>query len=415
MSSSIDLLRRLVENRRAWRLTLVAVIAIPILVVVPHARSLIIRNAVTTAYLAHLKAPISGRVEEINVMPGSAWDGNKPLISIRNPTVDGSRVARLEVLKFSAESEVEQLRLQLESLRTLSATRDAEYGSNVSSVTQDLNSELQTATDRVTARSAGLREAEGNLERVRSLFENGLLSQSDVETAEAAFENARAEFSASELERKRLAERLDEIRSGVFQVDIPDGVLMTRQAAQDLNLEVLRLERELERSEAGLEATKAEFAAAQESYLERAAADLYLPAGKTIWRVHATPGAWTTEGSHLISFVDCSDLMLDIAIDDATLELIKPGSKIRVRLFGSFRHRTGTVILVRGSASLSSDPSILVAEVQNRGPREGRVLARLDPSELRDMPSASCGIGRTAYAEFEDLNLFEILVLPLFR
>jgi hypothetical protein len=43
------------------------------------------------------------------------------------------------------------------------------------------------------------------------------------------------------------------------------------------------------------------------------------------------------------------------------------------------------------------------------------VLARLGPSELASKPGSSCGIGRTAYAEFEDLNLFEILILPLFR
>jgi hypothetical protein len=43
------------------------------------------------------------------------------------------------------------------------------------------------------------------------------------------------------------------------------------------------------------------------------------------------------------------------------------------------------------------------------------VLAKLDPSDLVDKQGSSCGIGRTAYAEFEDLNLFELLVLPLFR
>ena len=415
MSAPIDFLRRLVENRRAWRLTLVAVAVIPILVVLPHARSLIIRNAVTTAYLSHLKAPISGQIETINVAPGSVTEKDVPLLTIRNPIVDGSRVARLEVLRQGAESEVQQISAQLDSLRLVAATRNAEYGSNVSSVTQDLSSQLQTVTDRSSARSAALREAEGNLERVRSLYESNLLSQSDVETAEAAYENARAEYSANELERKRLTERLDEIRSGVFQVEIPDGVLMTRQAAQELNLEVFRLERELEQSQARLQATSAEFEAARASYRQLAASDVLLPPGKTVWRIHASPGTWITEGTHLVSFVDCSALMVDIAMDDATLELIEPGTEVHLRLFGSFEHRTARVILVRGSAALDTDPPVLAAELQNRGARKGRVLARLDPSDLSEMPSSSCGIGRTAYAEFEDLNLFELLILPLFR
>jgi len=415
VSRSIDYLRLLVENPRAWRLTLLAVIVIPILVVLPHARSLIIRNAVVTAHLSHLKAPISGDIEVINAVAGSVSEESVPLLSIVNPKVDGSRVARLEVLRHSAEREVQQLRAQLELVRAVAATRNAEYESNVSSVTQDLNSQLQTVTDRANARSAALREAEGNLERVRSLFKSELLSPSDVEAAEAAYENAKAEYSANALEQKRLTERMDEIRSGVFQVDIPEGVLMTRQAAQELNLEVLGLERALETAEANLEATNAETESARVSYQERAATEVRLPTGKTIWRVHASTGTWTTEGTHLLSFVDCSALMVDIAMDDATLELIEPGSEVHVRMFGSFKHRTARVILVRGSAGLASDPSVLAAEVENRGSRKGRVLARLDPSEMSEMPSAFCGIGRTAYAEFEDLNLFEILILPLFR
>jgi hypothetical protein len=190
---------------------------------------------------------------------------------------------------------------------------------------------------------------------------------------------------------------------------------MTRQAAQELNLEVMQLERELERSQANFQGTMAEFNVARAAFREQSASDVLLPAGKNIWRVHASAGTWTTEGTHLISFVDCSALMLDIAVDDATLELIEPGSEVRLRLFGSFRYHSAKVILVRGSAALDTDPRVLAAEVQNRGARKGRVLARLDPSELSDKPSASCGIGRTAYAEFEDLNLFQLLILPLFR
>lgn len=415
MRPAVELLRELAQNRRAWRLTLIGIIVIPILLVLPHARSLVVRNAVTTAYLSILKAPISGHVDEISVVAGSVSREDQPLLSLRNDRVDGSRVARLEVLRSRLRDEVAQLRTQLDAARALALTRKAEYASNVSSVTQDLHSQVRTLNDRVSARSAALKEAEGNLERVRRLFEIDLLSPSDVEAAEVAFENARAEFSASGEERARVAERLDEIQSGVFQVEIPEGVLMTRQASQELDLEVMRLERALAGSEANLQATIAETQAARQSFRNQSSAGLTLPPGKTVWRVHATEGTWANEGASLLTFVDCSRLMLDIAVDDATLELIEPGDKVNLRLFGSFEKRTARVILVRGSAAMASDDSVLAAEVDTRGARKGRVLAALDPSELSEMPAASCGIGRTAYAEFEDLNLFEILILPLFR
>jgi multidrug resistance efflux pump len=414
LKNPVELLRRLVQNQRAWRLTITGVILIPIILVLPHARSLVVRNAVTTAYLFSLQAPISGYIEDIGVVAGSVSRASIPLVTIQNDRVDGSRVARLEVLEGRAEKEVTQLRAQLESVRALAATRRLEYESNVASVKQDLVSQLQTVKDRSAARSAALREAQGNRERARRMFRNDLLSPSDVEAAEAAYERALSDYSANELERIRLAGRLEEIEQGVFQVEMPEGVLMTRQATQDLDLEVLGLERQLERSEAEWQATSAETEAAREALRKRAGAEILLPAGKTVWKVHATAGTWVVEGSKLLTFVDCSNLMVDIAVDDATLELIQPDDEIRLRQFGSFKYRTASVILVRGSAGLEDAPA-LAAEVESRGARKGQVLARLEPLDLADAPRASCGIGRTAYAEFEDLNLFEILILPLFR
>jgi multidrug resistance efflux pump len=414
MKIPIEYLQRLVQNQRAWRLTITGMIVIPILLVLPHARSLIVRNAVTTAYLFSLKAPISGQVQDISVVAGSVSKEGEPLLSLRNDRVDGSRVARLEVITGRAQEEVNQLRGQLESVRALARTRKLEYENNIKSVKQDVLSQLQTASDRTQARAAALKDAQGKLERARRLFDEGQLSPSELETAEAVYQDARAEHSAIELQRLRLSERLEEIDLGVFQVNIPDGVLMTRQATQELGLEVMRLERELERSEANLQAIIAETQAAREAYNKRSEAELRLQPGKTVWKVHATAGTWVDEGDTLLEFVDCSGLMLDIAVDDATLELIEPGHKVRLRLFGSFTYRSAEVILVRGSAGMGAT-SVLAAEVRNRGSREGRVLARLGPSELASKPGSSCGIGRTAYADFEDLNLFEILILPLFR
>jgi len=415
VGSPVERLRKLVGNRRAWRWTVAAVIVLPILFVVPHARSLVVRNAVTTAYLFSMKTPISGHIREVAAEAGAVTADGMTLVSIHNDKVDGSRVARLEVLQDRAQEEVEQLQLQLQALRNLADTRNREYLSNVSSAEQDLVSQLQIVTDRTQASASALTEAQGNRERIRRLYESELLSISDVEAAEAAYERALADRSANELERIRLTGRLEEIDQGVFQVDIPEGVLLTRQAAQDLDVELMRLQLETQRSEANLQATIAETTAARAAFDRQAAADLRLPAGKKVWEVHATPGTWATEGGTLLTFVDCERLMVDIAVDDATLELIEPGSDVRVRLFGSFAYRPAKVMLVRGSAALNSDSSALAAEVENRGARKGRVLARLEPSDLSEKPPASCGIGRTAYAEFEDLNLFELLILPIFR
>ncbi|MDX1556423.1 MAG: HlyD family efflux transporter periplasmic adaptor subunit, partial [Xanthomonadales bacterium] len=386
-----------------------------IILVLPHARSLVVRNAVTTAYLSSLNAPISGRVTEVQVAAGSVARAGESAVSLHNEKVDSSRVARLQALVDEGRAEVERLRAHLESVRGLAEARRTEMFAYTEAVNQDVGSQLQAARDRSAALQSSLREAEGNLERVRKLFADGLLSQSDLETAESIYESALADASANQLEISRLGQQLEEIQKSVFQVNVPDGALLTRQSVQQLDLEVMRLEQALGDSEARLNATSAELQQASLAYLQASTANVEVPEGQVIWNMHTTPGAWANEGSPLLTFVDCSRLLLDIAVDDATLELIEPGTQVNVRQFGSFRYHTATVILVRGSSALKSDIPVLAAEVEHRGTRKGRVLARFDTAELPDGPAKSCGIGRTAYAEFEDINLFEMLILPLFR
>lgn len=415
MKGPLAHLKRLMGSKRGWRLFLIAAFTIPILLVLPHARSLIVRNAVTTAHLAKLNAPISGRVIEVGVSSGTVAENGLIAVSIRNDKIDSSRVARLEALVAEGQAEVERLESHLQSVTGLAEARREEMYAYTEAVDQDVRSRLQAARDRSAALQSALREAEGNLERVKRLFADGLLSRSDLETAESIYESALADASANQLEITRAEQQLSEIRHSVFQVNAPDGALLTRQSVQELDIEVMRLEQALGDSRARLRATAAELERANDALQKASVADVQVPAGRVVWNVHTALGAWANEGSQLLSFVDCSSLMFDIAVDDATLELIEPGMQVNLRLFGSFDYRTATVILVRGSSALGSDEPVLAAEVENRGNRKGRVLASLNDPDPPDSPGQSCGIGRTAYAEFEDINLLEMVLYPLFR
>lgn len=415
MKSPIEYLKSLMRTERAWRWFLVAVFTLPIVLVLPHARSLIVRNAVTTAQILDLNAPISGSVTALDVIPGSVAVADRAVVSLFNEKEDSSRVARLEAMKAYSETEVSRLIQQLEMVTSVAEARRAEMYAYTEAVNLDVARQLQTTRDRSVALQSALREAESNLERVTRLHEDGLLSRADYEAADAAYQAAQADFSGNKLEISRLQQQQEEIRKSVFQVNVPDGALLTRQSVQELDLEVLRIEQALGESRGRLAATTAELVSAEQAYSKASSADMLLPPGRVVWNVYTAPGAWVNEGSPLLSFVDCSRLMLDIAVDDATLELIEPGMKVNVRLFGSFEYREGTVTLVRGSSALRSDQRVYAAEVENRGHRKGRVLASIEAPDLAGLPGESCGIGRTAYAEFEDINLFEMIFLPLFR
>ena len=94
-----EYLIRLTQDPRAWRVFLVLVFTVPVLLVLPHARSLVVRNAVITAYLGDIRAPIDGRIEEIHQPPGTLVREGETAMTLRNDRFSRSQLARLEVLR----------------------------------------------------------------------------------------------------------------------------------------------------------------------------------------------------------------------------------------------------------------------------------------------------------------------------
>jgi hypothetical protein len=112
------------------------------------------------------------------------------------------------------------------------------------------------------------------------------------------------------------------------------------------------------------------------------------------------------KGDRILSYIDRSRLMVEVAVDDATIELIHPEHSVRIRLFGSGRYIDGTVIRVVGSAANWPEYRF-AAGVKRKAARDGRVLVQIDDPQLQGDVKRFCGVGRTAYAEFEGIGLIE--------
>jgi multidrug resistance efflux pump len=412
--SAQQLLTRLTANRTLWRLALAILFIVPLLLVVPHFRSLVVRNAVVTAYFKSLRAPIDGDVVEVTVSPGELVKAGQPAMLIVNPRVDRSRVARLQVLRDEAERQVSAQQEAVAELRKMADARQTELGRYVESLFDEMETEKKVLVERAAAFEAAVKEAENSLARARQLFSRKNVSRASLEAAEAKFQDARAARTQNTLELQRLGKQLEDLGQGIFQTEVPDGALQTLFLAQELSVELTRENRELRQMKVHLHATEAELEAAGEALKRQSEATVRVPPGMTIWHTDVTQGSSVAVGTKLLSYVDCSNLLLDIAVDDATLELIRPGDEVRVRLFGRPGYVDGTVRLVRGSASLAESDD-LAAVVQDRGLRAGRVLAALDDPALAMDSGRTCGIGRAAYAELKHIGFFEAVLLQLVR
>jgi len=408
------LIARLISHRWLWRLTLALLFVVPLLIVMPQLRYLVVRNAVVTAYFKGLRAPIGGDVMAVNIDAGENARAGQTAVQISNPRIDRGPIAQKGVLLVQIAGQIKAQRKAVAALEALVERRQTEARSYADSLAEQLELKRETLRQRAPADDAAVTEATNAVERARKLNRQGNTSKATVEAAEADYQKALATRAGNRLDLQRLDREGQDLANGIFQTENSAGGLYTQNLAQEAQLKLITERQELDRLGTLHRVTEVELAGAEEFLNKQSEASVTVPEGMTVWRTDVTVGSAVTAGTNLLSYVDCSKLLVDIAVDDATLELIRPGQAVRIRLFGRPGYIEGTVALVRGSGALEKSDD-LAATVQDRGVRSGRVLATLDDPVLAQDPERVCGIGRSAYAEFEDIGVLESIFMPLLQ
>jgi multidrug resistance efflux pump len=281
-------------------------------------------------------------------------------------------------------------------------------------MTRTMTNRLLILEERVVTNEARVAEARSDMKRIKALHADGKASRQSLEEAALELRIAEGDRATDELEREQIRAHLEALKSEVFDTDAVDGPLQAQRAILDLEILALQREDELRKNEARKAAVGAELEAALEALKDRSDATIVVTPGMHIWRVNVRPGMNVSVGHELLSYVDCKELLVDIAVDDATLELIDTGQPVRLRVFGRPQEVVAKVLLVRGSGGVA-EGTRLAAAVRDRALRDGQVLARIEGGALGDAPGRTCDIGRTSYAEFEGIGFFEAVIGPLFH
>lgn len=119
----------------------------------------------------------------------------------------------------------------------------------------------------------------------------------------------------------------------------------------------------------------------------------------------ASPGAAVQPGTPIVSWIDCSIMLVDVPVSDVELALLPKDAVADVVLEGERQVRRGTVFLKRGAAATIGQAD-LAALAKGRQPGIGQVLVKLDPSPEN---VEACPIGAVAYVDFPEVGLFDIL------
>jgi len=388
-----------------WSLIIVIVL-LPAPAVIKHLQRLVVRNAVITAYRYEIRAPIDGVVESLGVQPGDI-PGDLPIFVLRNKRAPLADIESLEARyheKLKHHGCVEEELSLLENRLEKSYEQLSRYRITLQ---KDLDQTLEILKARQTGEEARLKEASRNRARAIQLVRTSIMPQEDADKIEARFLDIRAGLNALQREQDQIMNRRQMLQQDLFPPDISDGALQVQSRINDLQMKILDCQSRIHASEIDLTSDASRIKALRADLENKASsAVISLPDTAVIWSVEAKAGMEVDKGDTILSYIDRSNMLVDVAIDDSTIELIHPGHQVSVRMFGRKRVIKGTVIRVQGSA-VEWQSHRFAAGVKGLAMRDGRVLVKINDPQLYGDVKRFCGIGRTAYAEFEEIGIFE--------
>lgn len=283
-------------------LLLIALLPLPSLV--SYMQRFVVRNGVVTAYRYDVRAPIDGVVESISIAPGMVSNGGA-VLRIGNRRTSGQYKTLEKELGSLAESLVV-------SRRKLDGYLDI--------LIRDIDQSLAILSARIRGEQAALKESSHRRDRIAKLVKASVATSEDKDKAESEFLKAEAKVKSTRLEIGQLKHRRDMLNKGMLPNDLSDGALQVQKRINDLEQNILACKRRMSETEnaGGMDEI-------QNTRYTRAA--ITLPETAVVWEMDVQDGMEVTKGDRLLSYIDRSRLMVEVAVDDATLELISPGSQ----------------------------------------------------------------------------------------
>lgn len=385
-----------------WFLVIV-IIVLPMPALVKYLQTYVVRNAVVTAFLFEVRAPVDGTVTTLRANAGTVPE-NLPAVVLHNPRVPRAGIDTLKARHHATQKKLAVYREQLSMLECRMEDCQTRLTLHRSLLETDLDLTASLLKARQAGEKARRHEAAQNLERSRTMRDPYKLSQTELDRIEADFHDAEARLKVTEKALEQTRHRRKMVADHLFLSELSDSVIQTQAHMDSLFLEIMACTRRIEDLKIDLAATVVSLEAAVSDHDRLSTAEIHLPDTAVVWDVAIAEGMELSRGDRILAYIDRSRLMLDVVIDDSTLEWIYPGQAARIRLFGSAEFLDGSVVRVTGSASDRQDEQ-LAAQVKKKSVRDGRVLVSIDVPHLYEDVSRFCGVGRTAYVEFDGIGL----------
>lgn len=394
-------------------LTIIAVLIVPAGLLIFGLQGYIVRNAVVTAELVELRAPISGDITRFDVRRGSYLPERAAIVSISDPRRDERQVEETTNRLARVEADLAARRAELAALDSEIDGLDRRLNRSLDSLHADLALRQEIAQAQRVGLVARIDYLTKQFERAKRL-QGSAASQSAMEAADADMQEATAEMQALDLTIARLAQQQGYLADRLLIADLADDAIAVDGDLRDLRQSRREAALAIDLLQNELDALRGEQASATRHLAKVGTVELELPDDSVVWEVHKSLGSSIAEGVKLLSYLSCDGRFVEAAIDDSTVELLQPDHPVTVHLYGSHVAMPGHIRLVYGSAGEASAQEGLAAHVGELGGNDAVVLIAIEPATPEARQYRLCDIGRTAWVEFDGIGLLDPLLNRIF-
>lgn len=352
----------------------------------PYLRSIVVRDAAISTWINVVKSPIEGYFDENPLFPGTRAGPDGRIAKIENPLADAAPVARAEAALALAKERVVGLEATLDTLEAAIDTRAEAADAYASAYKRDIDERITAAISAIAYTEKRLELARIQATRLSKLTGGGHASQAAADVAESAVLDLQHTLTTLKGELERATVRREGAKRGALLTDDGDDGGEVVRSLEDLRLILSRTRLDLAAAKVDVTTAEQVLDKTGATYNKERLFEIVARPGAMVWSLLASPGASVQPGTPVISWIDCSIMLVDVPVSDVELALLSRGAPAEIVIEGEREVRRGTVLLERGAAATMGTTD-LAAVAKGRTPGVGQVLVKIDPRPRISRPA----------------------------
>lgn len=351
-------------------------------------------NAIINSNFIAIYAPIEGRIENFELIPGDPVESNEIFVTINNKRINESFLKELIVEKNSLTERVSAFSRHISELEKLKIELEKRQEKLHSFEKDRVTSQLNQAIAELQAIKYILNERKTTASRLGPLAKDGYVKNSEYENAKFSVLEYENRVIAQENEINRIKVEQSALENYVYLGQGRNDVPYTQQRLDEIIMNISDYQTRKQEQKRRIAEINDQILLEEERLRLNRKVDLSSPIKGVLWKKFYVNGGEVQIGSEIAQFLDCSRLFVDAEINESSLEKIKIGQEIKYRLYGSGKWNTGTLTRKYGNGNNLFDRTLAA---QLRVSKDSaRVIIEINPDDLSSLRGDLCHVGRKA-------------------